>query len=361
LNSNEEQSIEHAIQRIFPKKKQGKLIPIKNTSKSSTWKLVGTFDFGQVSYFVKAMHAGEGAVLPSDYLRDRVMAAYMSSRVPECTATHFGFYILDDEEREPIDVLNFRHGLVHVPIIHPKTILFEVQKFIEGTPFSDVVEYIAKKGIIDSDAKTIIQNLCAVIKRVTETRPDKKGLSDTEYVRYLTSLYNDSLLDIRRRIDVHVPLDMVHPIISERERMIICSTARHFFHRWQNRYDRLRGAHGDLRMLNIILDTTNQIKLIDFSRLPWADLGYDIGRLLQDIRERYFLTGKTIYLDICKLILDTIQEITQDEDLNKTVCFGLFSMMLIKLNPKGKPITDQTVAKKFFEENMAILDKGQYP
>ncbi|MCR4311322.1 MAG: hypothetical protein NUV54_02010 [Candidatus Taylorbacteria bacterium] len=108
--------------------------------------------------------------------------------------------------------------------------------------------------------------------------------------------------------------------------MLVCITKR-----WLHRGDRFRMLHGDFQWKNVLLGRKNAIKLIDWSRFPWGDPGFDIGWWIGEYVYAHFQTGEKRYRDNALLFLRTYENVTRDTEIHEALLMGLLSKALVKV------------------------------
>ncbi len=356
--NNEEEAIRRALRKIF--KAEGQQLELLRTSSlASTWKLHSA---NGVMYFIKAKQAGRNA---HAFIANRWVSSEMAKMHTETADgvdnSHLGLWVCG---AEPINVS--RKGLTVLPRLTTKTIIIEIQRYYTGRTLTSMIKG-ARRTELNKDDKKLIDSICRAFEKIHRRLPEMDAdindpvIQKRVYDDELRKLHYESLSDVYQRIDVYVPSNITHPIISPQEKLLIIGYCEEVKTRWSNRGDRLCALHGDPRTENIIfLDSTGEPKFIDFSRTMWGTRGYDCGRFVMELIELYYTTKNPYYKEFANYFVDSYTELIHDKELREEMCLGIISMTLIKLYPLGTPIEDIDVQRKVYAKALEILAAGKF-
>jgi len=354
-NEDEKRITVEILKRIF-RCRSVKLEFLRRSGGSSTWRctiLIPEAEFAQETekrYFVKTKISGP---IPEEFIIERWRSNCMAKR-HDVLSKHLGIYVCNNQSSERFERDLTKHCIHPLPDPGKKSIVIEIQSFLNGATLGEVLTERAQVGFHKKVDSHLAAKVCRAFAKVHNQR-----LEINQEV-----VYDESLQALLERFEKYVPSRIVHPIIDRATKLHMYGLGQELVDKWLHKSERLCALHGDLRCDNIILPDTSTIEgfaaLIDFSRTPWGAAGYDCGRFVTDILEFYLQTRNEYYRLFIEEFISQYETLRNDPLFREELCLGVFPMLLIKLNPSGTPIEDLTIAKQLYEHCIKILEAGKF-
>ncbi len=370
LTGKQKDQIAKALREFFPGTCKWKIIlRLEKVSGDGTSRWIMNQEGLTHPFFLK-IRCGVGEY--QSYLGQRDAAMNMSLRAQQ--GIHECLYILG-EKATAQELRRMKKGIRQHESAAPEWIIIEIQHWYEGGTLLELLEKVASETILDpareAQVLRVAEELAAVMqKKVHTVKPTRLDLglpeneSDVALKNAIAAAYRECIYDILDRINVYLPPDITHPIISPVEQDKLQTIGRRLVRRWSRKGTRLCGVHGDVNLTNILKtheQTPPQIRLIDFSpRVQFGEPRWDDGRLIADLMEVYLRTAKPIIWKFIDTFIKTSETTTGDRQYRQGLCLGFFSMLLLKLYPKGRPIRDKKLARRYFEMCMKVFKAGTF-
>ena len=173
---------------------------------------------------------------------------------------------------------------------HGEWVALEVLKFIEGTVTLD--ELLKKKMASNGQEATLFfrslgRKIAESVEGVHTTKPSSLEVGGQIFLSDREKVYKKAIRDILKRMDVYMPVNEEHPLISRGDRLKLQEGLRKILRGWTGESNRLCLVHGDLHGENILVPSNSGIILIDFSpRVHLGEPRWDDGRLVADLLEK---------------------------------------------------------------------------
>jgi len=243
--------------------------------------------------------------------------------------------------------------------IDENTDFYHVQEYEElGESYFDMLKgRKQKKQITDSD-KEEIRKVVDYIAGVHSI----KYYSNDEKVK--KEAYNDGLRSVINNPETTFvilgELEKDYPILNREEQKEYLGLMYDLMHKWRNRFERLSALHGDFWAGNVFFGKDGEMKVIDYSRIPWGDPGIDIGWWLALYIWNYFETRNPYFKELGEFFLDEYEKRTGDKEIRKAVSIILGLQGLIFIFPKFYPDIDISLGRRFIGHIKKILREGRF-
>lgn len=358
--------LEKAIKHVFGVDHGCVLTEIR-TGETSCWRLSASFHTDSPRkelLFIKAKVAGEK---PYEFLYNRMVSNAMAKMHNVGYEDLCQIHIYDPVKDSLVaDLLNSK--------IDARCIIFEIQPFFKGLTVAEILRRRGARKRFQRDDLLLVEELCLAFHKIHSIKPPSKNAD---------AFHGVAIKDIYLRIGIHLPVEKPHWLFGDAGAEKLIWICRDLVRKWVARSDRCSALHGDPRTANLIRESylyeprrslergiergtggcalthgwRRRVVPIDFSRTMWGPKGYDTGRFLMDILELSCGSGNPYYNEFGQAFLNRYSE--NDPELQAEALLGVFSMLLIKLDPKGTPIKSPTVARLVYKRAMKMLSVGK--
>ncbi len=247
-----------------------------------------------------------------------------------------------------------------LPEITDSTEIYHVQEYGgEGKTYLEILtEKLDKKQIDKEDKEEIekILNFIVKVHKIKHPSNDKKRL---------TAIYNDCLRSVIGNPEyllqlLHaIPED--NPILSPKKQqgefLALMLENMHYF---KDKPERLAALHGDFWGANVFFRKDGSMFVIDYSRMPWGDAGFDVGFWMSQYVLRYHMGNKKYFKQLGNYFLDRYIEKTKDREVTKTLVYSLGLVSVMHASPVWVPGIDNEVRKSFFNHVCGMLKKKEF-
>jgi len=246
-----------------------------------------------------------------------------------------------------------------LPEINQETEVYHFQEFGgEGRSYLSMINDKEKKKDLDSIDKQeidkVIDFICKIHKTKHPTKDQKK----------LTSVYNDSLRSVIGHPEYMLLLLQNmgdSPTLKTNEQQgkfiaLMLEAMQHF----KNHPERLVALHGDFWGANAFFKENGDLFMIDYSRMPWGDAGFDIGFWTSVYIMKYHITKNDYFRKIADYFLNKYIEKTKDRDIKKTMVYSLGLVAVMYSSETWVPGIDNNARTSFFNHVCEILKKKEF-
>lgn len=247
-----------------------------------------------------------------------------------------------------------------LPEITDSTEIYQVQEYGgQGKTYLDMIDEKANKKEIDSEDKEEIDKIVDFIVKIHKVKHPSKD------EKKLIAIYNDCLRSVIGNPEyllllLHgIPKD--NPLLSPKggqgEFIALMLENMHYF---KDRPERLVALHGDFWGANVFFREDGSFFVIDYSRMPWGDPGFDIGFWMSQYVLKSHMGNKEYFQQLGKYFLEKYIEKTGDREIVKTIVYSLGLVSVMYASPVWVPGLDNNVRKAFFEHVCGMLKKKEF-
>ena len=250
-------------------------------------------------------------------------------------------------------------GMEFLPEIKESTEIYHFQEYAgEGRKYIDMLDdKVHKKRIDDSDKREIdlIIDFIVKIHKIKHHSKDKEQLK---------SIYNDCLRNVIGNPEYLLML--LHsipdnnPILcpqNQGEFMALMLENMHFF---KDRSERLVALHGDFWGANVFFRKDGSFFVIDYSRMPWGDAGFDIGFWMSQYLLKYHQGNKIYFKELGNYFLNEYIRKTKDKEITQTMVYSLGLIAAMYASPIWVSGIEEKVRISFFNHICGMLKKKDF-
>ena len=349
-NSCNPQSIKEELERILSSK-IGKNIKIKEIIEIGTgyhsdgFKVITNED---KQFFLKRIKAHDvGFEFPERKLASLLTSHSMTNRVKS------------KENLNSIGVFIYNKEIECIPEINENTQIYQIQEFGgEGKSYLKILDEKNKKQVVDDTDKLEIDK---IIDYIIEIHKIKHPSDD---IKILNAVYNDFLRNIIGHPEYILQLFHDMPkdniVLSPEKQGEYLSLMIEYMHYLKNRSHRLTAIHGDFWGANVFFKENREIFVIDHSRMPWGDPGFDIGLFFGRYLIKYHSTKNPYFKELGNYFLNEYIKKTGDKDIFDNIVYTLGLIAVIYSSPLHVPdITDET-RKSVYEHVVKMLKENRF-
>jgi thiamine kinase-like enzyme len=258
-------------------------------------------------------------------------------------------------------VIANKNDSLMMPKIDEQTNFYQIQEFKNlGTQYFTLLKQRhAKKKVDNGDLNELHQIADAAAKIHSQKHPSNNP-------EILKAVYNDSLRSALGNPELTLMI-LNDYFFGKNDRIMPYRKQPHYvglminqINLWKDRSDRLRALHGDFGILNIFFDDKGKISVIDHSRFPWGDPGFDIGWLMAQYLWLYHINKNPYYKGLGENFLKMYEKKTGDKEIRQAMGLAHGIMGLILICPRFYPNLDPKRAKKFFDNVIKIMKDNKF-
>ena len=246
-----------------------------------------------------------------------------------------------------------------LPEIRDDTEIYHIQEFASGgdSYYSMLQKRKEKLEVDATDHKEIDK----IVSYLASLHAQKYPSSDSSRLK---EMYNDGIRSVLSNPELTLMLlhdfDEHSPLLDRNAQKEYLGLMYDVIHRWKNRSDRLCALHGDFWGTNFFLREDGSTWVADYSRIPWADPGIDVGWWLAQYLWFYHETRNPYFKELGELFLQQYERKTGDKEIRSAVALAFGFLGLVYIFPKFYPQLDIELGKRFIAHVMNILDKGRF-
>ena len=241
-----------------------------------------------------------------------------------------------------------------LPEISEETEIYHIQKYGgEGKSYLEILSKKANKKEIDNEDKKEIDKIIDFIVKV------HKGKHPSNNKEKLNVIYNDYLRNVIGNPEYllmllhNIPHDNL--FLNPKEQGEFMKLMLDNMHYFKDRHERLVSLHGDFWGANVFLKEDGEIFVIDYSRMPWGDAGFDIGFWMSQYLFQYHTGNKEYFKQLGEYFLEQYIQRTGDKEIMQTMVFSLGLVAAMYASSVWVPDVDDDARKFFFEHVCEML------
>jgi len=300
-----------------------------------------------VSYFVKKITSTD---LGFQFPERKVMSLLVSHSMMEKA----------NIEPKTIGVVIKNREVEVLPEITDSTEVYHIQEYGgEGKSYIDMLEEKEGKKEVDQEDKEEIDK---IVNFIAEIHKMKHPSKDKERLR---ALYNDCLRNVIGNPEYLLLLlneiPESSPVLSpKKEQGEFIALMLENLHYFKNRPDRLVALQGDFWGANVFFRKDKSMFVIDYSRMPWGDAGFDIGIWMSQYVVRSHKGNKEYFINLGKYFLEKYIEKTGDKEIKKTIVYSLGLVSAMYASPVWVPGFEDSVRRTFFDHVQEMLKRKEF-
>jgi len=325
-------------------KKVGKEVKIKEITKAGSGYHSNGYKISTDSgdFFVKKIKSHDlGFEFPERKLSSLLVSHSMANKINGVKS--LGVFVKNKEIKE-------------IPEINEETEIFQIQEYGgDGTCYLDLLE-TDKTKVDEKDKEEIDQIVDYIVEvhKIKHPSIDKKRLD---------AVYNDFLRNVIGHPEYMLMLLHEMPkdnlVLPPEKQEEFLGLMIENMHQLKDRNDRLTALHGDFWAANAFF-SDNKLFMIDYSRMPWGDPGFDIGFWIGTNLVKYFSTKNPYFKETGEYFLERYIEKTQDNEILKTMPYSLGLIAVIYASPRFVPDLEDSVREKMFNHAIKMLKEKTF-
>lgn len=246
-----------------------------------------------------------------------------------------------------------------LPDINDSTEVYQIQEYGgEGKSYLELLEKKTGKSEIDQTDRDEIDKVIDFIAQIHKTKPTNK---DTEMQR---AIYNDYLRSVIGHPEYlllllqRVPDDS--PVLKPSEQGEFISLVWENMHYFKDHPERLTAIHGDFWGSNLFFRDDGSVFVIDYSRMPWGDPGFDVGIWMSQYLIRYHMGNQSYFRQLGDYFLEQYIKKTGDSEVVKTMVYALAVIAVIYSSEARTPGVPDEARVSFYNNVMGMLKKKEF-
>lgn len=223
----------------------------------------------------------------------------------------------------------------------------------EGESYLEMLEKKNPKEELSVEDKEEIEKIVDFIVQIHKI---KHPSQDT---KKLSAVYNDCLRSVIGHPEYLLLLLHNMPedsILNKKNQGKFMSLMLENMHYFKDKYERLTALHGDFWGANVFFKKDGSIFVIDYSRMPWGDPGFDIGFWMSQYLFQYHLTKSDYFRKLGDYFLREYIGRTGDKEIVRTMVYSLGLVSAMYASSKLLPGIETKVRKSFFNHICKMLE-----
>jgi len=246
-----------------------------------------------------------------------------------------------------------------LPEISEDTEIYQFQEYGGvGKSYLEMLNDKANKTDLDQKDKEEIDKILDFIVPIHQTRHPSNDL------KRLTALYNDWLRSVIGHPEYLLQLLQSIPDDSlllkpskQGEFVALMIENMHYF---KNNPDRLVALHGDFWGSNVFFRKDGSIYVVDYSRMPYGDAGFDIGIWMSTYLFKYHSGNKEYFKKIGNYFLDSYIARTGDNEIIHTMVYSIGLVSVMYASTVWIPGIDSKIREAFFYHAREMLNVKKF-
>lgn len=246
-----------------------------------------------------------------------------------------------------------------LPEISDKTEIYHIQEYGgEGESYLKMLADKSSKKEIDSVDKKEIDKVIDFIVSIHKIKHPSKDKNK------LTAVYNDCLRNVIGHPEYLLQLlqgmPEDSPMLKPGQQSEYMSLMLENMHYFKNKPERLVALHGDFWGANVFFRKDGSIFVIDYSRMPWGDAGFDIGFWTSVYLISYHRGNSEYYKQLGEYFLNSYISKTNDKEVIKTMVYSLGLVAAMYASSKWVPGIDDKHRISFVNHVMKMLREKKF-
>ncbi|MDE1850607.1 MAG: phosphotransferase [Candidatus Micrarchaeota archaeon] len=246
-----------------------------------------------------------------------------------------------------------------LPEIDENTQVYHLQEYGgEGKSYMDLLNEKVGKSTIDNTDKQEIDKVVNFLVSLHKNKPASKD------PKLLTAIYNDYLRSVIGHPEyLLLLLQRVpdsSPVLRPTEQGGFIALMLEGMHYFKGRPERLCAIHGDFWGANVFFKQDNSIFVIDYSRMPWGDPGFDVGVWMSQYLIKYHITNSNYFRQLGDYFLEQYMSRTEDKGVVNTMVYPLGVVSVIYSHEDSVPGIPDVARKAFYANVTRMLKNKQF-
>ncbi len=252
-------------------------------------------------------------------------------------------------------------SLKFLPEINDKTEVYHFQEYGgEGKNYLEILNSKQNKNELDSIDKEEIEQLVDFVAKIHSVKHPSQDK------RKLTAVYNDWLRSVIGHPEYL--LQLLHaigedsPALKPKDQGKYLALMLENMHYFKNKPERVVALHGDFWGANAFFRQDGTLFMIDYSRMPWGDAGFDIGFWISVYLMGYHKDKERskYFRKLGEYFLDKYIEKTGDKEVLNTMVYSLGLVAAMYASPTWVPGIDSDVRIKYFNHVCEMLKRKEF-
>ena len=249
--------------------------------------------------------------------------------------------------------------LEFLPEITEDTEIYQIQDFGgEGISYLELLDKKLEKCIVDEKDKQEIDSIVDYLAEIHKTK------HKSEDKKILNAVYNDFLRNIIGHPEYLLMLLHDIPqgnrVLSPKKQGEFISLMLENMHYFKNESYRLSAIHGDFWGANVFFREDESLYVVDHSRMPWGDPGFDVGFWLSQYLINYIKTENIYFKNLGEYFLEEYLKKTGDYDIMGIISYSLGLVAVMYCSPLIVPELKDEVRKKIYDHTIEMLRKKEF-
>ena len=344
------ENIKEELERVLSLK-LGKKIKIKEIAKIGTgyhsdgFKIITDNDS---EFFLKRIKSHDvGFEFPERKIASLLVSHSMANRTNhENNIKSLGVYVHNQEFEE-------------MPNVNDESEIYQIQEFGgDGKSYLQILEENIQKKTIDEKDKEEINKIIDYIVEIHKIKHPSKDK------KRLDAIYNDFLRNVIGHPEYMLQLFHDIPenniVLSPDKQGEFISLMIENMHYFKNRSVRLSAIHGDFWGANIFFKDDGNMFVIDHSRMPWGDPGFDIGLFIGSYLVSYHKTKNPYFKELGDYFIQKYIEKTGDKGVLNTMIYALGLIAVIYASPIHVPDISDETRKSVYQHIVKMLKEKRF-
>ncbi len=342
-------SIKETLEKLLLSKlkKEVKIISIEKAGSgyhSDGFRL--KLDNGQELFLKRIKSFDMGFEFPERKISSLLLSHSMSNRIKSSSNPGSIGIAIHDED------------IFFLPEINEDTQIYQIQDFGgKGTSYSKLLQDKNKEAVDEIDKSEIdsVVDYLIQIHSIKHPSEDKKQLN---------AVYNDFVRNVIGHPEYlllllhEIPKDNV--VLSPKDQGEFVLLMLEMMHYLKDRPERLRAIHGDFWGANLFFRKDHSIYVVDHSRMPWGDPGFDVGFWLSQYLINYHIYKKNYYKKLGEYFMQRYLEKTQDYGIFPAVIYSLGLISVMYASPKIVPNMDNKTREAIYNHTISMLKQKRF-
>lgn len=249
--------------------------------------------------------------------------------------------------------------LEFLPHIDDKTEIYHIQEYGgEGEAYIEMLGRKVGKEKIDQTDKDEIDKVLDFLVSLHKNKPKGKdqNLMGAIYNDYLRSVigHPEYMLLLLQRVPDN------SPVLKPSEQGEFISLMVDNMHYYKGRSHRLCAIHGDFWGANAFFRKDGSLFVIDYSRMPWGDPGFDIGVWVSQYLIKYHITKSNYFKELGNYFIDEYIKRTRDKEILNTMTYPLGVVSVIYSHENSVPGIPDDARRAFHSNVVKMLQKKEF-
>jgi thiamine kinase-like enzyme len=246
-----------------------------------------------------------------------------------------------------------------LPEINEKSEIYQLQEYGgEGKSYLEILNEKNEKKFVDEVDRLEIDKIIDYIIEIHKI----KHLSNDKKI--LDAVYNDFLRNVIGHPEYILQLFHDIPgkniVLSPEKQGEFLSLMIEYMHYLKNQSYRLRAIHGDFWGANVFFKEDGNIFVIDHSRMPWGDPGFDIGLFFGSFLVKYHSTKNPYFKELGDYFIQKYIDKTGDKKIFDNIIYTLGLIAVIYASPLHVPDISNEARKSVYEHTVKMLKEKRF-